>query len=75
MERLRHIARSGGGDPRVLVRETASALRGLGKDPAGLLVACRRLIEKHPTSGPLWWLAAHVVTAAEPFAVAKRLAD
>lgn len=73
MERLRHIARAGGGDPVVLVRETASALRGLGNDPAGLLVACRRLVEKHPASGPLWWLCAHIVTAAEPFAVARRL--
>ena len=75
MERLRHLARSGGGDPRSLVRETAGALRNLGNDPAGLLVACRRLIERNPTSGPLWWLCAHVVTAAEPYAVARRLAD
>lgn len=66
MERLRHLARAGGGDPVAVVREAASALRGLGDDPAGLVVACRRLVEKHPTCGPLWWLCAHVVTAAEP---------
>jgi hypothetical protein len=75
MERLRHLARASGAEPRSLVRETAGALRHLGGDPAGLVVACRRLVERHPTSGPLWWLCAHVVTAAEPFAVARRLAD
>lgn len=75
MERLRHLARATGAEPRSLVRETAGALRHLGDDPAGLLVACRRLVERHPTSGPLWWLCAHVVTAAEPYAVARRLAD
>jgi hypothetical protein len=74
MERLRHLARAGGGDPAEVVREAASALRGLGDDPAGLVVACRRLVEKHPTCGPLWWLCAHIVTAAEPYAVARRLA-
>lgn len=74
MERLRHLARAGGGDPVAVVREAAGALRGLGNDPAGLVVACRRLVEKHPTCGPLWWLCAHIVTAAEPYAVACRLA-
>ncbi|MEI7548475.1 MAG: hypothetical protein WCK21_10520, partial [Actinomycetota bacterium] len=29
----------------------------------------------NPTSGPLWWLCSHVVTAAEPYKVARRLAD
>jgi len=75
MERLRHLARADGADPLVLVRETASALRGLGDDPAGLVVACRRIVERHPTSGPLLWLCSHVVTAAEPYKVARRLAD
>lgn len=75
MERLRHLARADGADPLALVRETASALRGLGDDPAGLVVACRRIVERHPTSGPLWWLCSHVVTAAEPYKVARRLAD
>ncbi len=75
MERLRHLARSEGADPQVLVSETASALRGMGNDPAGLVVACRRIVERHATSGPLWWLCSHVVTAAEPYKVANRLAD
>ena len=75
IERLRYLARSSGGDARVMVSETASALRGMGMDPAGLVVACRRIVERHPTSGPLWWLCAHMLTAADPYATARRLAD
>ncbi len=75
IERLRYLARSSGGDARVMVSETASALRGMGVDPAGLVVACRRIVERHPTSGPLWWLCAHMLTAADPYSTARRLAD
>lgn len=75
IERLRYLARSSGGDPRVMVGETASALRGMGVDPAGLVVACRRIVERHPTSGPLWWLCAHMLTATDPYVTARRLAD
>lgn len=74
IERLRYIARSSGADARVLVAETAAALRGLGPDPAGLVVSCRRIVERHPTCGPLWWLCAHLLTAAEPMRVARELA-
>ena len=66
IERLRYVARSTGADQRDMVRETASALNGLGLDPSGLVTACRRIVERHPTSGPLWWLTARVLTAAEP---------
>ena len=75
IERLRYVARSHGGDQRLLVRETAGALRGLGLDPAGLVVACRRIVERHPTSGPLWWLCSSVLAAPDPFSAAARLAD
>ena len=34
-----------------------------------------RTIERHPTSGPLWWLCAHMLTAADPYGTARRLAD
>jgi hypothetical protein len=74
IERLRYLARSSGADQRVLVGETASALRSLGFDPAGLVVSCRRIVEKHPTSGPLWWLCAHMLTSAEPSSTARDLA-
>lgn len=74
IERLRYLARSSGADQRVLVGETASALRALRMDPAGLVVSCRRIVERHPTSGPLWWLCAHILTAADPADTARTLA-
>ena len=75
IERLRYVARSSGADPALVVRETASALAGLGLDPAGLVTACRRIVERHPTSGPLWWLCARTLTATEPLAEAWRCVE
>jgi hypothetical protein len=66
IERLRYVARARGADAEALVVETASALRGLGLDPSGLVVACRRIVERHPTCGPLWWLCARLLTAPDP---------
>jgi hypothetical protein len=71
IERLRYVARARGADAESLVRETAGALRGLGLDMAGLVVACRRIVERHPTSGPLWWLCARMLTSADPLAAAR----
>lgn len=71
IEHLRFIARSSGADQRVLVHETASALRALGDDPAGVLVSCRRIIERHPTSGAMWWFAATVLASPEPRAACR----
>jgi hypothetical protein len=75
IERLRYVARSSGGDQRTLVEETAAALRGLGLDHAGLVVACRRILQRHPSSGPLWWLCASVLNAGDPLPTARRLAE
>jgi hypothetical protein len=58
----------------MLVRETAGAIRGLQFEPAGLVIACRRIVERHPTSGPLWWFCSSLLTAAEPFSAANDLA-
>jgi hypothetical protein len=74
IERLRYVARSSGSDQRVLVHETAEAIRGLGVDAAGLVVACRRIVERHPTSGPLWWLCASLLGSPEPVAASRSLA-
>lgn len=68
------MARSRGAGATSLVVETAGALRGLGLDPAGLVVACRRIVERHPSSGPLWWLCAHVVTSPDPLGTARQVA-
>jgi len=65
IERLRYVARVGGVDQGELVREAASALSGLGDDPGGLIMSCRRLLDRHPTAGALWFLCARMLTAAD----------
>jgi hypothetical protein len=75
IERLRHLARADGVGSALLVREAAGALASFGADPPGLVTACRRLIERHPTSGPIWWLASRMLSSAEPVAEAWRAAD
>ena len=75
IERLRYVARASGADQALLVRETAGALAGLGVEPAGIVTACRRIVDRHPTSGPLWWLCARILTSTEPRAEARRAVD
>jgi hypothetical protein len=75
IEHLRYVARAQGVDPVALVEETAHALASLRFDPSGLVVACRRIVERHPFSGPLWWLCARVATSSEPFDVVWELAE
>jgi hypothetical protein len=65
-ERLRYIARWSDDDDGALVSEAADCLAGFANDPAGLVVACRRLLSHHPALGALWWLCARVLTASEP---------
>jgi hypothetical protein len=67
IERLRHVARAGDVDPVMLAQEAAEALGSLTYEAQALVPACRRLIEAHPSCGPLWWVAARVITADEPF--------
>ena len=67
IERLRYVARAAGADPSLLVRETAAALADMVRvEPVGLVSACRRLVERHVTTGPVWWLTARVLTAGDP---------
>jgi hypothetical protein len=75
IERLRYVARSSGAPQQVLVRETAGALAALGFDPPGLVTACRRILDRHPLSAPLWWLSARVLTSNDPNAEAWNAAD
>jgi hypothetical protein len=63
-ERLRYLARWAG-DEDGLVSEAADCLAAFADDPAGLVVACRRLLAHHVTSGPLWWLCARVLCASD----------
>jgi len=73
IEHLRYVARATGADPVSLVSETAQALRGLRSEPAGLVLAARRIVERHPTCAPLWWLCASVLAASEPFEKVREL--
>jgi len=80
IERLRYVARASGAPQAMLVRETADALGSLAFDPAGLVTACRRVLDRHPASGALWWLAARVLTTVgdpdeEGWACADELDD
>lgn len=72
IERLRYVARAGGADHAGLAEEVARALAGFVDDPSGLVTACRRIIDRHPTSGPMWWLAARVLATNDPRAEAFR---
>ena len=75
IEHLRYLARAGHVDAPDLVLETASALSGLVLNPASVVVTTRRIVERHPLCGPLWWLCAHVVTASEPYEVLRDCVD
>jgi hypothetical protein len=63
IERLRYVARATDVPADVLARETAMALAGFVGDDAGLLIACRRILDRQATSGALVWLVAHVLGA------------
>lgn len=69
-ERLRSITRRSFADD-ALAAEAADALAGFASDPAGLVVACRRVLAHHRAHGALWWVCARILAAAEP-AVAAR---
>jgi translation initiation factor 2B subunit (eIF-2B alpha/beta/delta family) len=75
IEHLRYVARARGADPASLVEETAHALGSLRFDPSGVVVACRRIVERHPFTGALWWLCANVTTSVEPFDAVWELAE
>ncbi len=66
IERLRWVARSPEGDLSAVAAEAAEALAGFADDPAGLVIASRRLIERRPEAAPLWWLASRVLCSLEP---------
>jgi hypothetical protein len=75
IERLRYVARAGGVDLVELVQDAAGALSGFASDPAALVTACRSLLDRHPAAGPVWWLTARVLCAADPGSEAWLAAD
>lgn len=75
IERLRFVARATGAPDDEVVHEAASSLAGFADDPVSLVTACRRLIDRHPGNGPIWWLCARVLLAADPRDEAWRCRD
>ncbi len=70
-ERLRAIARwTKGIDEESLLLEAIDCLADFDDDPAGLVVACRRLLSYHPYSARLWWVCSRVIGSMEPRMVA-----
>jgi hypothetical protein len=66
IERLRYVARASGVPQSTLVQETAQALASFAGDPHGLITACQRVVARQPSSGPLVWFAARVLTSGDP---------
>lgn len=66
IERLRFVARATGAPPDDVVQEAAASLATFADDPVSLVTACRRLIDRHPANGPIWWLCARTLLAADP---------
>lgn len=75
MERLRYVARAEGAPAPALIREAAGALASLGGEPAAVVTACRRLVDRHPGLGPMWWLSARVLCSGDPEAEAWQAAS
>jgi hypothetical protein len=66
IERLRYVARAEGAGPTLLGVESAVALAGFSADPAGLVTACRRLLDRHSEAGTVWWVSARALLAPDP---------
>jgi hypothetical protein len=74
IERLRFVARARDVDQRLLAREAVAALGVLADEPFGLVTSCRRLLDRHPEAGVLWWACARLLDAADPRAEARAVA-
>ncbi|MCU1352512.1 MAG: hypothetical protein JWM05_1721 [Acidimicrobiales bacterium] len=75
IERLRYVARAAGAAPDDVFREACGALAGFSREPESLVTACRRLIDRHAANGPIWWLCARTLVAADPGDEAWRCLD
>jgi hypothetical protein len=76
IERLRYVARTNWAGPSMLAAEAAWALADLAEHDAPALVpACRRLLDRQPGCGPLWWVAARVLSARDPATEAEVCAE
>lgn len=69
------MARSRHGDEAELVTEAAIALGSMRASGPDLVIACRRMVERHPELGSMWWLCSRLLTASDPTRMAWHLAD
>ncbi|MGH9286680.1 MAG: hypothetical protein ACRD0V_00010 [Acidimicrobiales bacterium] len=74
IERLRAVARARDVEQTLLASEAASVLGSLAFEPMSLLTSCRRLIDRHPAAGALWWTCARLLAAADARAEARTIA-
>jgi hypothetical protein len=75
IERLRAVARAREVNQALLAREAAAVLGSFAGDLPGLLTSCRRLLDRHPTAGALWWTCARLLAAGDVLAEARALGD
>lgn len=72
---MRYVARAGGVDQTLLLEEMAGLTLSLGASPEGGVTAWRRVLQRHPTAGSLWTLAATALTALDPRGCGHDLCD
>jgi len=75
IERLRAVARAREVDQSLLASEAAAVLGSFGGDLPGLLTSCRRLLDRHPSAGALWWACARLLAAGDVWAEARAIRD
>lgn len=71
IERLRAVARAREVDQSLLASEAAAVLGSFGADLPGLLTSCRRLLDRHPAAGALWWACARLLAAGDVWAESR----
>jgi hypothetical protein len=71
IERLRAVARAREVDQSLLASEAAAVLGSFGDDLPGLLTSCRRLLDRQPAAGALWWASARLLAAGDVWAESR----
>jgi hypothetical protein len=74
-EALRYVARTHAVDGAELGEMAAHALMGVADDPMALTLSCKRLVDAHVETAPVWWVAANVLGSADPYRAAMRASD
>jgi len=74
IERLRAVARARDVEQTLLASEAAAVLGSLAFEPMSLLTSCRRLIDRHPAAGALWWTCARLLAADDARGEARTIA-